>query len=140
MQFKSASIIDNHSPSPETAPLEQGCLDALDVGSFRDRTGDDESLMCELVELFLADYPRQLEDIRQATRAGNATELGRAAHALKGAVANFSAEPAVRTAARLENMGRTGDVSGAAECCEELANELGRLHVALEKLSGEIRQ
>jgi HPt (histidine-containing phosphotransfer) domain-containing protein len=96
------------------------------------RVGDDEELLVELVKIFLDDYPHSLSDIEEAVARQDPPKLERAAHTLKGAVANFGAEPVVRQAYALERLGRMGDLS--------LANEsLHQLHEALHQLEYELR-
>jgi HPt (histidine-containing phosphotransfer) domain-containing protein len=96
------------------------------------RVGDDEILLAELVKIFLDDYPNNLQDIQQALRAGNPNLLERAAHTLKGAVANFGADAVVQEAFALECQGRKGDLSHANE-------NLRRLSQVLEQLDHELR-
>jgi two-component system, sensor histidine kinase and response regulator len=110
----------------------------MNVDEFRNRTDGDASLMRELIDLFVSEYPRQLEDVRRAVRSRNVIDLRSAAHALKGTVGNFSAEPSMNAAASLEQMGRTGDLDDATECCGRLAAELIRLHTTLSRMSEEV--
>jgi HPt (histidine-containing phosphotransfer) domain-containing protein len=96
------------------------------------RVGDDEELLAELVKIFLDDYPSNLREIESALHAGNPNQLERAAHTLKGAVANFGAEAVVQEAFALECLGRKGDLSHANE-------SLQRLCQVLQVLDHEIR-
>ncbi len=96
------------------------------------RVGDDEELLVELVKIFLDDYPTSLNAIDSAVQTGSSHDLERAAHTLKGAVANFGADAVVREAFELERQGRTGDLSHANE-------NLRRLHETLRQLDQEMR-
>jgi HPt (histidine-containing phosphotransfer) domain-containing protein len=58
----------------------------------------------------------------------------RAAHGLKGSVANFGAQAAVDAAFQLEQMGRAGDVTGASQAIDTLALALSALHSELTVL------
>src|SRR5262249_1113785 len=69
------------------------------------RVGDDRALLKELIGLFLAECPRWLAAIREAIRQGDAAELRRAAHSIKGTVGTFGAPAAFEAAQRLETMG-----------------------------------
>ena len=103
----------------------------LNVDDFLHRVRGDTALASALAKLYLGEYPSQLDAVRRAVASREAAELDRAAHALKGSVANFSAEPATLAAARLEVMGRTGDLTGSAEVLRTLETELDRLSQAL---------
>ena len=84
------------------------------------RFGGDGKLLRELIDLFLADCPRMVADVKSAIDAQDAEALRQAAHALKGSVANFAAGSAVDAARRLERMGKDGDLSGATAAFGEL--------------------
>ena len=62
--------------------------------------------------------------IRGAIDASDADALRRAAHALKGSVANFAAERAVESARRLERMGIDRDLAAARPALRELEEAL----------------
>lgn len=96
------------------------------------RVGDDEELLAELVKIFLDDYPNSMRAIESAVQSQDPPKLERAAHTLKGAVANFGAEAVVNEAFRLECLGRSGDLSAASE-------SLSRLHNVIRKLEDELR-
>ena len=66
--------------------------------------------------------------------------LERAAHTLKGAVGNFSAQGAYAAALRVEMMGRGGDLTHAAAAYAELEQEVARLGEALTALREENRR
>ena len=96
------------------------------------RVGDDEELLTELVKIFLDDYPNSMNDIEDAVARQDSPLLERAAHTLKGAVANFGADAVVKEAFELERQGRSGDLSNAGE-------NLNRLHEVIRKLDYELR-
>ncbi len=100
------------------------------------RVGDDEELLVELVRIFLDDYPQSLSAIDEAVAKRDARKLERAAHTLKGAVANFGAEPVVQHAFALERIGKTGDLSHANENLRQLHEALHQLEYELLPLAG----
>src|SRR4030088_14883 len=99
-----------------------------DSKGWMDRTialanlGDDEELLSEIAELFLTEYPAILADARQAATDRDPLRLERAAHSLKGSVANFGAEDAYQAAMQLELMGRSRDLKGVEEAYAALEN------------------
>jgi CheY-like chemotaxis protein len=88
-------------------------------------------LCAALVEVFLKEYPGRLADLRGALQRLDTKDLARAAHALKGAVANFTDGGALQATVALENIALTGNLLGADEACRRLAAELDHLQVAL---------
>jgi HPt (histidine-containing phosphotransfer) domain-containing protein len=98
-----------------------------------ERLEGDQELLGELVELFLADSPRLLEEIRAAVESQDADQLMRAAHTLKGSVSNFCAPLAVEAAQKLEAQGRAGNLASAPQC-------LARLEQVMERLTAELGQ
>jgi HPt (histidine-containing phosphotransfer) domain-containing protein len=98
------------------------------------RVGGDAELLKEIAVLFMEDYPSVLAEIRAAAARGDAKGVERAAHGLKGSVANFGAAAAVDAALHIERMGRVGDLSRVSEAIEALARALDALHPELEAL------
>jgi two-component system sensor histidine kinase/response regulator len=105
--------------------------DILDRQEALDRVGGDVVLLRELVGVFLADCPRLWHDIEDALSRGDARNLSRAAHTLKGAVATFGAKSVRSAAEQLERLGDTGDLTGAENLAARLENELQRLKPVL---------
>ena len=100
-----------------------------------DRVGGDVSLLQEVAQLFLEDYPHSLSAIESALAHGDAKALERAAHTLKGAVANFGVEPVVQAALALEMSGRANDLSTCELQLADLKAKLAILHQDLAALS-----
>jgi PAS domain S-box-containing protein len=76
---------------------------------------EDPEFLAEIVNLFAETYSDLLSDIDTAVSRQDADQLRRAAHTMKGAVANFGAKPIVEQAKTLEEIGRSGDFAPAAE-------------------------
>ncbi len=104
-----------------------GRQEILNEATLLARFEGEPELLKDVVRLFLDDCPKMMNGIRGAAERGDALEMGRAAHKLKGAVANFAASAAYDAALRLEVMGREGHLDQAAEA-------LGQLESALEEL------
>ncbi|HUS07939.1 MAG TPA: Hpt domain-containing protein [Bryobacteraceae bacterium] len=107
----------------------------LDQDVALGRVGGDAGLLQEIAELFIADYPRCIHAILIAVEAGDAKQLENAAHALKGAVSNFGAEPARIAANTLEEIGRSGDLQRIHEATAELLHQFAVLHPLLAILA-----
>ena len=96
------------------------------------RVGGDAELLKEIAILFLGEYPKILDALRDAAGSGDAAKLERTAHSLKGSVSNFGAGVAVEAARKLEAMGR-------ARQTDEAAPLIGALESALTALARELQ-
>ena len=106
----------------------------LDRALALSRVGGDAELLKEIAALFIEDYPNVLAELRAAAARADAHGVERAAHGLKGSVANFGAQAAVDAAFQLEQMGRAGDLSRVREAIDALARALDALHPELNAL------
>jgi CheY-like chemotaxis protein/HPt (histidine-containing phosphotransfer) domain-containing protein len=112
----------------------------LDQTALLARVDGDRAFLQELAECFLKDSPRLLAAVRDAITRGDAQELSRAAHTLKGSVSNFCAPAAIDAARNLEMLGGEGDLTGADEAFAVLEQTMQRLQsslVSLSEVSGE---
>jgi CheY-like chemotaxis protein len=113
---------------------------ALSTTDVFDRTealayaGGDAALLKEIAELFLADAPASMARLRQTMESRDAQALAEAAHALKGATKLLGASAAFHTGARLEEIGRSGDLAGAPEAWAAMEREMERFTRALSDL------
>jgi len=89
--------------------------------------GHDRSLIRDSIAILRAQCPELLEEIRQAIEAGDAAELHRAAHSLKGLTGYLGPSPIVQSAARLERAGRDSDWSSVSTEFQKLADDIVRL-------------
>jgi signal transduction histidine kinase/CheY-like chemotaxis protein/ligand-binding sensor domain-containing protein/HPt (histidine-containing phosphotransfer) domain-containing protein len=119
-------------------PAEAEGEPTLDGDALLKAVDGDMGLLGELTALFLAEGPRLLREARAAVARADAEGLARAAHALKGMLANLAAGPAAARAQRLEAQGRRGDLAGADAALGQLEEESERLRVALTALAGSV--
>jgi len=106
-------------------------LSGLDRETALSRVGGDADLLKEIAIIFLDDSPKALAEIRSAISLGDHKVVERAAHGIKGAVANFGAGAAVDAALHLEQIGRAQDLKDAGQA-------LATLERALEALRAEL--
>ena len=90
---------ENHPPAMDKKLL----LKAFD---------DDWSFFQEVVEVFLSDYPRLLDDLNKASQERDSDLLMRTAHSLKGMLKNFQADAAAEVAFEIETKGKSKDFDG----------------------------
>jgi CheY-like chemotaxis protein len=91
----------------------------------------DWDFLKEVVDVFLSDYPKLLEDLRQASKDGDSDTLMRAAHSLKGILKNFQADAAAAVAFELENKAKGENFDGVPEAIESLAGQIAELDKTL---------
>lgn len=89
------------------------------------------SLFQEMVKSFLEDVDPTRQRIRTALEQGNAREMATAAHRLKGTLVYLSASAATEAARRVEQIGKSGNLTEAPEALDELEKQLQRLQEAL---------
>jgi HPt (histidine-containing phosphotransfer) domain-containing protein len=88
-----------------------------------------DGLLAELIGLFSEDAPLNLERIRAALSGGDAAELARVAHALKGSAATLGARAMAATCLELEtggHAGRTAELGPALARLEQQTDEVLR--------------
>src|SRR5262249_57965870 len=128
--------LDRVVPPGDEGGVGPAAEDSLDRGDLLKRVvGGDEGLLKEVVQVFLDSYPGMLAEVKQAVDRRDAVALQRAAHALKGAVANFGAKVASEAAQRLETLGHDRDLADADRAYTALAEALERLRPALARLA-----
>jgi two-component system sensor histidine kinase/response regulator len=120
--------------------LESLTAPASDFGAaVLERAGGDPELRQRIARLFLEHVPDARARLHDALARRDAAALAASAHWLKGAVGNFPAPVATEAAARVEMLGRRGDLDGASAACAALDAELDRLAQALAALVGQER-
>ena len=107
--------------------------DAFDFDQLESITGGDAEFEREVLEEFLATAPQDLGKLRDAVAQGNATAVGAAAHALKGASATIGGKGFAAIALELEHAGKQGGLADSAAV-------LARLEASYEGLAAILRQ
>jgi HPt (histidine-containing phosphotransfer) domain-containing protein len=90
-----------------------------------------QSLLDELIALFMADLPRRLGAIAQAIGRGDGRTLALNAHALRGGAANFGAARLDDLCGALEDAGARGALETAPALLEAIERESARVREAL---------
>ncbi len=95
-------------------------------------TGGDEGLLEEVIAIFLEYSPGQMEKLEKALDAGDAQEVERLAHALKGSTASIGAQPMSLVAYGLECAAKDA-------APEELRSRFSQLQKSFEVLCRKLR-
>jgi HPt (histidine-containing phosphotransfer) domain-containing protein len=107
--------------------------DVFDENALVDRVDGDLEFLEETVAMLDEDAPGLLEAIQAAAASGDAAALVKPAHALKGMLANFCAEPAETAAREVETLARQEQLADVAPAVETLRRETEQLQHALHR-------
>lgn len=110
-------------------------LAILDRAVALSRVGGDVELLQEMAQLFLEEFPSQLQAVRDAVALQDPKAIERSAHSLKGSVGSFGAAAAHKAALALEMLGRKADLNPVGTALVELERALDCLRPELEKLA-----
>jgi two-component system, sensor histidine kinase and response regulator len=102
-------------------------LEQIDRLSLFERVDGDHQLLAEMIHLFQEEAPHLLSVMRGALQCGDMLVLERAAHSLKGAAGNLSAQATVAAALQVEKAAANNDLKSTTE-------NLGTLERAVEHL------
>ena len=108
--------------APGASTDGEGIVSLARIDRLRNSMPGKDSLLDELIDLFVSDLPKRLNAIAQAVERADAPALALQAHALRGGAANFGASRLDELCGKLEEIG----VSGALAEAHAMLNELGR--------------
>jgi two-component system sensor histidine kinase/response regulator len=119
---------DRPVPIPDAPPPASPAAWAeIDLATALDYAGGDRELLDQLLTIFAHDAPVRMDAIRRAIDSGDAPEVMREAHTLKGSLRLFGAMTAASVAQELEALGRGGDMNGACDMAATLDRQLEQI-------------
>jgi CheY-like chemotaxis protein/HPt (histidine-containing phosphotransfer) domain-containing protein len=130
-----SQVLSPQKTGKATASLLNEANTLIDQKALLAGVDGDPELLRGLTRLFLADYPRNLAQIKDALRLGDAAALAKGAHKLKGAVGNFAAKKVARAAELVERLGKEGELRAASDAFVTLESELALLGEELKRLA-----
>ncbi len=113
-------------------PLEER---AIDVEVALSRLGGIPDLLPEVAQIFLDEYPPQLEDLKEALAAGDMSNIAKVAHRLKGELGTLGAVAAHEASQTVVSLARAEDHEAVPEACERFLGEMERVHPELMLLA-----
>jgi len=120
-------------------PLQAGSAAQAELFDRKEtlaRMDGDWELFREVAGLFATSSREMMAEIGSALGTKDPKRVERAAHALKGTIANFGARASQELALKLEELGKSGTLAGAREQFAALETELERLREALKRAAG----
>jgi PAS domain S-box-containing protein len=94
----------------------------------------DWSFLEEVVEVFLSDYPRLMDDLHRAHQERDSDLLMRSSHSLKGMLINFQADSAAEIAFEIEKMGKSEKFEEVRTKIEELTVRITEVDKMLQDI------
>lgn len=108
-----------------------GGAGVFDLSEALSKCDGNYGIVQQMVGCFFNEADSLIEKMRAALSTANATELGNTAHRLKGTVLYLGASAAADATQRVERIGKSGDLTEAADAIDELAIQIERLTAAL---------
>jgi two-component system, sensor histidine kinase and response regulator len=107
----------------------------FDEQEFVARMDGSHEVCVQIAEAFLTECPRLMSALRVSLKQKDAPKLAAVAHALKGAVANFTGCTAFHSVVRLEQLAKEADLQLAAEALKRLEGEINVLLQSLKSFT-----
>jgi CheY-like chemotaxis protein len=119
-------------PAPETLqPVTESTPAAVDWRKALATAQGDQDLLRDVVDACLAELPMLRTELAKAMGRGDAAEIVRLSHTVKGNLRTFAAAGS-DTAQRIEQAGKAGELAEAAQLLPSLQSDLDRV---LQELS-----
>ena len=116
------------------SPPEPPRPSVFDKSAFLSRLEGDEMLGNAIIDMFIHECPKLLQNVHEAAGQRDTTLLERAAHSLKGSVGDLGAPEAFEAARTLEKHAREGKLEDAGAALPPLDAALDRLVQELRSL------
>jgi two-component system sensor histidine kinase/response regulator len=94
--------------------------------------GGDESLLVDVIKLFLEDWPRLLGEFDRAVVDGDCPTLARLAHTVRGVSSNFALTPMIEAASALEKYAKVANRDQFRASLDDLKAGFDRVRPSLE--------
>jgi len=117
--------------------VDQETQPFIDKDALLKAFDNDWEFLREVIDMFVADYPDMLKNIKTAIESKDGPGLQRTAHALKGMLGNFQIESSAQKAYALEKMGSEAQLENAAGIYQQLSAELDSLERMFLNISRE---
>ena len=106
----------------------------VNITEASDRVEGDHGFYIELASDFLGEFPQTLGKLRAALSEGDAQQVERTAHTMKGALLNLAASEASLVAQKIEERGRSKNLTDVDSMVRSLEADVARFKAAIEEL------
>jgi len=104
----------------------------LDKPDILERLGGDEEIFALMVDMFLQDVDSNCAMLGAALASGDAVEVQREAHTVKGLLATFSDDAGCEAAFALEQRAKASEGSGFSDAVADLQARLREVAAVLQ--------
>jgi len=104
----------------------------VDWTALLETMGGDQLILEEMARLFLEFAPAQVKDLESAMACADPDAVRSAAHRLKGSISQFGVSQTTELAAKIEELGRAGDLEQAGGLLSTLVEEVRQILIQLE--------
>ena len=112
----------------------ESSLRIFNYQTFFNLVDGDQQLFKEILNLFINDLPRRVEEITNAVELNDSQKIEASAHSIKGSLLNISAGEAAIAASKLEQAGKMNQLNKYKEYYFGLLEELEKLVDILNKI------
>jgi signal transduction histidine kinase/CheY-like chemotaxis protein/HPt (histidine-containing phosphotransfer) domain-containing protein len=130
-----ASVTSQSAPPTVAAPATE----AVDADALLQRCASDPTLLAEVIELFLGEWPLTSAGLTAAVKARDASRVAQLSHRLRGAVGVFAFARAVEATQRLETLAETSTWSEIPAALRTLELAVGKLVSDLQSLARKVQ-
>jgi signal transduction histidine kinase/DNA-binding response OmpR family regulator/HPt (histidine-containing phosphotransfer) domain-containing protein len=113
-------------------------IPGLSLSKLQSMAGGDQGFVKEMIQTYLEDAPRLLNDMRQALEQNDAAGLQLAAHSLKSNSAEFGAAKLSELSRALEKLGKAGELDGTADKLAQAESQYLQVAAALRQMALDI--
>jgi signal transduction histidine kinase/DNA-binding response OmpR family regulator len=104
-----------------------------DLSELQEVLGGNREMIVDLIDKFIADWPRTCDAMKHAYVDGNAAKLEHLAHNFKSVAGIFEATKVVSIAEQLETAGRCGEFASVNNQLDELEKEVAGVFAVLHE-------
>jgi HPt (histidine-containing phosphotransfer) domain-containing protein len=103
----------------------------LDFKQMLERLGGDETLLHEVIAIFVDQAPTHMETLRHSLAQGDAESLEKTAHSMKGELGYLGISEVTQMARELEELGRRHNLEQAAHVLVSFEREISAIVAAM---------
>jgi CheY-like chemotaxis protein len=130
--FNSMHTENQPNPTQQSTARSEAVVDFEMLANLRElRMEGEPDPLAELIELFLSDTPKRLEQINAGLQASSAHEVESAAHSLKGSASNLGASALAAICGRVMHHARANDMAAAAQNAQSIGEEFAKVKAVL---------
>jgi histidine phosphotransfer protein HptB len=112
------------------SPIDNQVLESL-----MDMLGDDQEVLAEIINCYLVESPKMVNDIQTSATTQDADILSKTAHSFKSSSASVGAINLSELCIQLESKGKSGNLEGVLELVSQMSDEYAQVEIALKKIA-----